>query len=450
MDEEDPLRLLTGPMDSTGALHTVEYAFEKRGVPLPGRLDIRYGPDVAEQPSIELEDGGLVVVARDGPELKRLLGHYLLRPSWSAVDWALATRFRMSTLLSSALLVLLSLAAIPVATAFPALALTTGQAVTAIGSLLSYVLGYMVTWRRPKLLERLSQEMADLGCTTEYDAPLYAHRPLALRLAAYCILCSPLVGAYVFSMAVPLNGMVLSYMLSLLATVVMALLFTCAATYPRENPCTRGLYRGRYATRSELLERALGRVLETPTHRETIYELHGEFDNIEVSFRRVGQPQYRLFDDRVDGRTLKIRACDVDEGAALRLVTATAVLRSLPFYRELSSARRAAHLLAFFFGLFALGAVAVSYASYSVPVVTAVTMVASTVFILPWYVGFRDHEATRRALPGALRETGVFSGRQVEFYSKYTFRSTRLGDLQMLVIYHVFLLLVVWIVLIHF
>ncbi len=446
MDTDDTVGVLAEPITAEQATEIVEKAFNKRGVPPPERIEVILDPDADTPAHLTGTENHLTVLARNEAELRRVVGRYLLSPSWRSIDWLLATRPRLYVSMAVLLVVFFPLVLLPVGLVNRDLALQLSSLFEGLDVLFGFVLGYLVITRRPRLVLRLAREMADIDCVTEYDPSEYALSPLGLGVQSLIIIFSTCIGIVALVALLSPSDNTIPVTLFLVVAIV-GLFFYCKAHYPvGENECTRGLHGGKYAAVSEALTEAFRRVFFSSPFREVLSEENGEFDDIEVKFRRTKFPQYRLFYDYVTDRTLKIRSCDISEPAAFRLGVATVVARSMPFYRDLSFAWRTISFLAWIYGLAALIAVMTSYAAHNAIVVVAAALVASAGFSVLWYKGFVQQEQMRRTLPTALRDSGFFNDYQVEFYSQALFPSTRAGDIKSIVGYHLMLLLLSWLI----
>lgn len=427
----------------------VTEVFQRKGLPSPNAIEWKERGPSDTKPQAHFDDECLCVVASTEPELKRLLGRFVIERVWSHHDWLLATRIGTYAAISVLLVMTLPAIGVLLALVFPALHIWIHIATSIIITLLALWSSYHVSIKHAKLLNEFTVEMADSGCMTEYDSKDYAGdyylvtvRSIIINMCGVTIVIA--MGEIFYRQDAVVMGIFMLQAI-LLANAVAALFFASVwksiglnLCYENDDPDNEVIE----FENSEYLQTAFTDVIEKADLWNSLALRHKvQINEVRAGFSETRYAQCRGIYEYVEDETLYINANDLSEVAARRYGAALLATGSLRFYSELSLRRRAIPLIGLFFGLAMLVVIlAVSSVSKELGIVAIVF--TSLVFSKMWHIDWKQDEEVRRDLPRALKRTEVFNDYEMRFYSNYMSSTTPRFNLSFMIGFHVVLIIV--------
>lgn len=431
--------------------------FQRKGLAPPYTIEFRLKQSEESKPRAYFEGDRLHLEASTEPELRRLIGRFVIERSWSPHEWLVTNHVGLYGLISSIMLTTLPVIGFQLSWVILEFRLWILVFTITILSVFAFCTGYQVSIRSPKLLNKLTMEMVDLGCMTEYDFKDYTpdYHKVAIGGTITCIWGGLVIGSY---------GMFYYLEVSLLfiAPVILLLLagvyFLFAASWKSIglNLCYENEeydeedWEAEFED-NEFLQTEFTDLLDRLELHSILQSKHeSEYSNIRARFAETKYAQCRGVYDYVEDDTLYIDCHDITEAAAFRYGTALLVKSSLRFYREVSFSRRAVHLWLIFIGLTTLMVGLLGAFIVSKEFGIGVLVVSGILSIKPWHMGWKQNEEVRRDLPIALRKTGVFKEYEFEFYNEFMFSSSSRFDWGFLLGYELLMLgmvlLILWLV----
>lgn len=429
-------------LDTNRVHEIVTEVFQRRGLSPPYSIEYRQREEDASKPQVYLEGEILHVVASTEPELRRLIGRFVVRHTWSRHDFLLITHTRLYFLTGMVLLTALPLFSYLLADLLPDLrvwiVITTLILITAF----SIWISYQVSKRSIRLMGEFTIEMADIGCMTEYDTKDYVGNTFLTTLGAM-IICIWAIIICIFLGNSFYGQEALFVLLALIVLIPAAIYFHCSPTlmYINSDLCSQtdeddegdeetevhGFQDNKYLQTSfvDMIER-----MELRKSLSVAYE--SEFDEVRARYSKVRYPQCAGVYPHVRKKTLFIDVKDLSEAAAERYGAAALAKRSLRFFTELSFNRRELHLLNLGIGCFLLTVPLVGAYAVSKEFAIASLLLIGILYAGLWYIGWKPKEEARRNLPQLLQKSGVFRDYEVDFYSHLVFRSSSRSDLMLL------------------
>jgi hypothetical protein len=429
-------------LDSQQVREIVSEVFNRGGLSPPYSIEFKLKESKDSKPFAYYEDDKLHVVASTEPELRRLIGRHVIETKWSNHEWLVMNHVGVYTLINATIL-----------TTLPAITFHLSWMITELRpwilypsiiilSLFAFWTGYQVSIKSPKLINKLTIEMVDLGCMTEYDNRDYTadYHKIAVGGTVICIWGGLVLGIY--GMMYYLHASFI-FLVPLLLLCLAGLYFLFVGSWKSIdlNLCYETEYEDEEEWEArfednEYLQTRFTELIEKMDLQSVLQSKHeAEYETIRARFTETKYSQCRAVYDYVEEGILYIDCEDIDEAAAFRYGTALLTTASLRFYREVSFSRRAVHLWALFLGLCApivgiLGA-------YMVSKVFGIgaLVVASIIFIKLWQMGRIQYEEVRRDLPGLLSRTGAFKDYELEFYNEFMFSSSSRSEWIFLVVF---------------
>ena len=427
----------------------VTEVFQRKELPPPNAIEWKQRGPSDTKPQAHFDDECLWVVASTEPELKRLIGRFVIERVWSRHDWLLATRFGTYAAIGALLVMTLPAIGVLLALMFPALRVWILIATSIIVMLLALWTSYHVSIKHAKLLNDFTVEMADSGCMTEYDSKDYAGDYYLVTVGSMIVNMCGVVIILATGIIFYLQDMVLMgiFMLQviLLAFAAAAFFFISAwksiglnLCYENDDPDNEVIE----FENSEYLQTAFTDVIEKADLWSSLaLRYKTQINAVRAGFSETRYAQCRGIYEYVEDGTLYINANDLSKVAAKRYGAALLATGSLRFYSELSLRRRAIPLIGVFFGLAMLVVVlAASFVSKEFGIVTIVF--TSFVYSKMWHIDWKQNEEVRRDLPLALQRTEVFNDYELSFYCNRMFSTTSRFDLSFIIGFHVVLIII--------
>jgi len=410
IDRDDKLNLHRGHK-------IVTEVFQRKGLPLPNAIKWKQRGPSDTKPQAHFDDACLRVVASTEPELKRLIGRFVIERVWSRHDWLLATRFGTYAAIGALLVMTLPAIGILLALMFPALRVWIIIAASIIVMLLALWTSYHVSMKSPKLLNDFAVEMADLGCMTEYDSNDYEGDPSLVTVGSTIISMGGAIvilamGVCFYQQDVAVLMGIFMLQVILLALAAVAFHFTSSWKFIGLNLCYENDdsdNEGDEFENSEYLQTAFTDVIVKLDLWSSLALRHKfQTNTIRARFSETRYAQCRGIYDYVEDGTLYIDANDISEAAAKRYGAAVLATGSLRFYSELSFRRRTILVIALLFGLAMLGVILVgSFVSKEFGIVAIVF--TSLAFSKMLHIDWKQKGEVRRDLPPVLQRTEVFN-----------------------------------------
>jgi hypothetical protein len=418
-------------LDTNRVREIVSDVFQREGLTLPNSVDFEYRELVGSKPQVYFEDNVLHVTASTEPELKRLIGRFVTRYTWSSHDWLLLNHPGLHALASLVLLITLPAISYLLALAFLDYHLWIVMVTVVFIVVFSVWAAYQVSRRSFRLLRKFTIEMADLKCMTEYDSKDYRGDPhlVAIGGTIICIL-GAMVSIFLsttFYLQEPLF-VGLPVVVLLLAAIYFLIVPTWASI--NSNLCYQSDEEDEQEEESEddkfednkYLHDAFKDLIDKMDLKRSISSKHGgEFNELRARFSETRYAQCRGLYDYIEEGTFFIDIEDLNIDAARRYGTAVLATGSIPFYTELSLKRRLIPLLAFFFGLIMLLVAFIGSLTLSKEFGIGALLFSGVVFTWMWYIGWKQNEQARRDLPVALQKTEIFKEYEMALYNDMMF-----------------------------
>ena len=421
----------TVELDDQQVREIVTEVFQRGGLDLPYTIEFEPKPSMDSKPQVYFVEENLHIVASTEPELIRLIGRFVLERSWSRHEWLLANHLGRYILTCLVLLTTL-----PESGFLLSWIIQEHQLVLVTSTVIGVVIfalwtSYQVSIRPGPLVKKLTLEMIDLGCMTEYDGSDYEIDYHLVAIGGTIIgLWAGLVIGVLGTTFYKESGFVFMFVLVLLALPSVYYLLTaitrlwgydlCIEQHDTDNEEESEevdeFVDNEYlqVEFSELIERMnIGKLL-TKTHESEFGEVRGKFSKTEFA-------QCRWTNNFVEDDTLSIVCRDVSEAAARRYGIAMLMKSTIPFFTDLSLRKRAIQLVALFFGLIMI--VPIILAPYVISKEFGIGTLIFTVvvFSIMSNMGRKQNAEVRRDLPTLLRKTGVYNDYELKYYSKKMF-----------------------------
>jgi hypothetical protein len=430
-------------LDSNRVQEIVTEVFQQKNRARPYSIDFRYRGSADSKAQAYLDGNTLHVIASTEPELKRLIGRFVIRQSWSSHDWLLLSHTDLYALTSLVLLITLPAISYLLAYAFLDYRVWIVMVTLALIIVFSIWAANQISRKSVKLLRKFTTEMADLNCMTEYDSKDYTGDPHLVAIGG-TIICTfgTLVSILLsttyylqdaFFVGVPIIVLLLSAMYFLIAPIWMSIdsnlcYQSDAADEQEEEEADDDKFED-----NQYLHDVFKDLIEKMDLKRSISSKHGaEFNEIRARFSETRYAQCRGIYDYIEEGTLFIDIEDLNLNAARRYGTALLATGSIPFYTELSLKRRIIQLVAFFFGLIMLLVALIGSLTLSKEFSIGALLFTSVVFTWMWHIGWKQNEQARRDLPRTLRKTEVFKEYEVHLYSDMMFSMTARFDIGLL------------------
>jgi hypothetical protein len=430
-------------LDSNRVQEIVTEVFQQKNRARPYSIDFRYRGSADSKAQAYLDGNTLHVIASTKPALKRLIGRFVIRQSWSSHDWSLLSHTDLYALTSLVLLITLPAISYLLAYAFLDYRVWIVMVTLALIIVFSIWAANQISRKSVKLLRKFTTEMADLNCMTEYDSKDYTGDPHLVAIGG-TIICTfgTLVSILLsttyylqdaFFVGVPIIVLLLSAMYFLIAPIWMSIdsnlcYQSDAADEQEEEEADDDKFED-----NQYLHDVFKDLIEKMDLKRSISSKHGaEFNEIRARFSETRYAQCRGIYDYIEEGTLFIDIEDLNLNAARRYGTALLATGSIPFYTELSLKRRIIQLVAFFFGLIMLLVALIGSLTLSKEFSIGALLFTSVVFTWMWHIGWKQNEQARRDLPRTLRKTEVFKEYEVHLYSDMMFSMTARFDIGLL------------------
>lgn len=437
---------LTEQLDAQSVNEIVADVYQRKGLTTPYKIEFERKSSMDSKPEVHLQEESLHIVASVEPELRRLIGRFVLEQSWTPHEWLLTNHVWTYTAIS--MILVLTLPVISFSMAFLFFELRLGLvAITVAGVVIFCVwAGHKVSITSVYLLKKLTLEMVELGCMTEYDSKDYEGDPhkAAIAGAVICLWGGLVSGAhgmsfptltdfiFIFSL-VPTGIAAVYYMFSAISRFIDVNLCFESEDYDEESMDEEEYNPWAEYEENEYLQAEFTDLVERLKLKDSLVQKHeSEFHSIRAGYSETEYAHCRWAYDFVEDETLYIYCRDVSEAAARRYGTGLLVRGSLHFYSELSTKRRAIYLIAFFFGLIMMipilfGAWISNMFGYSSLIFTGI------VYSAMWNIGRKQNETARRELSTKLKEAGEFNEFEFEFYKRKMFTISQRYDWMFLI-----------------
>ncbi len=313
---------------------------------LPYSIEFEPKPSMESKPQVYFAEENLHIIASTEPELKRLIGRFVIERSWSRHDWLLANHLGRYILTCLVLLTTL-----PESGFLLSWIIQEHQLVLVASTVIGVVIfalwtSYQVSIRTGPLVKKFTLEMIELGCMTEYDGSDYEIDYHLVTIGGAIIgLWAGLVIGVLGTEFYKESGFVFMLVLVLLALPSVYYLLTsitrlwgydlCIEQHDtwneEESEEVDEFVDNEYlqVEFSDLIERMDIRKLLTKTHESEFSGVRGKFSKTEFA-------QCRWTNNFVEDDTLNIVCRDVSEAAARRYGIAMLMKSTIPFFTELS------------------------------------------------------------------------------------------------------------------
>jgi hypothetical protein len=441
-------------LNSERAQEIIREVFQRKGVAPPYSIDFRQKQSAKSKSHVYLEGNTLHIAASTEPELKRLIGRFVIRYTWSSHDWLLLNHTGLYVLTGLVLLTTLPFIGCLLANLSPEFRFWTVTATEISIIVFSIWISNQVSRKSVRLLREFTIEMAELNCMTEYDSKDYTgdFHLIAIGGVMTCIWAA-LVCVFL-AMAFDSQEVVF-IALPLVVLLLAAIYFLIAPTWTSigSNLCFENEKVEEADDETDLfednqnLQDAFTDLIERMDLRKSLASKHNaEFNEIRARYSEVRYAQCRGVYDYVEEETLLIDIEDLNEAAAKRYGSAVLAISSLRFYTELSFKRRAIQLLALFFGLIMLMVALLGAFAISKEFGIGALIFTSVLFTWMCYVGRRQNEEARRELPQILRKTGVFKEYELELYSDLMFSMSSRFDVAFPIGFLIVIIVLGWLI----
>jgi len=429
---------------------TVTEVFQRKGLTPPNAIEFSRRGSSDTKSRAHFDKECLYVVASAEPELKRLIGRFVIEREWPRRDWLLATRVSTYAAISAPLVLTLPAIGVLLALMLPALRFWILIATSTIITVLALWTSYHVSMKHPRLLNDFTIEMADLGCMTEYDSKDYAGNLYLITVGSTIINMSGVVA--ILAMAIYFDQLDMTVLMGIFVSQLILLALAVVALYLASSWKSIGLnlcYENddpdneeSEFENSEYLQTAFTDVIEKADLWSSLALRHKtQIKAVRAGFSETRYAQCRGIYEYVEDGILYINANDLSEVAAKRYGAALLATGSLRFYSELSLRRRAIPLISLFFGL-AMLVVILAVSSISKELGIVAIVFTSLVFSKMWHMGWKQNEEVRRDLPLVLQRTEVFNDYELRFYSDYMSSASSRFHLTFMIGFHVVLIII--------
>jgi hypothetical protein len=416
--------------------------FQRKGLAAPYSIEFEPKPSVESKPRAYFEGESLRIIASTESELRRLIGRFVIERSWSPHEWFLANRLGLYILTCVVLLTTLPVIGFVLSWLIQEIRLLL-LSLTIIGvAVFSLWTSHRVSFRNIQLVRKLTLEMVDLGCMTEYDGYDYEidyHLTAigALIICTWAGLVIGMLGLMFYQQA----SYLFMFVLILLVLPSVFVMFTTLSRSQKFDLCyehhawdeEESEEFGEFDD-NDYLQTEFTDLIERMHLRSSLVKEHGsEFSKIRVGYSRTEFAQCRWTTNFVEEVTLRIVCRDVSEAAARRYGTAVLVKGTLPFYTDLSFKKRAVELIALFFGLIMMMPVLIISSVGSKELGIAILIFTAVIFSALSAMGMKQNNEVRRDLPVLLEKTGVYNEHELRYYSKRMFSLTSRFDWGLLI-----------------
>ncbi len=383
------------------------------------------------KPQVYFAEENLHIIASTEPELKRLIGRFVIERSWSRHDWLLANHLGRYILTCLVLLTTL-----PESGFLLSWIIQEHQLVLVASTVIGVVIfalwtSYQVSIRTGPLVKKFTLEMIELGCMTEYDGSDYEIDYYLTAIGGTIIgLWAGLVIGVLGTTFYKESGFVFMFVLVLLALPSVYYLLTsitrlwgydlCIEQHDtwneEESEEVDEFVDNEYlqVEFSDLIERMDIRKLLTKTHESEFSGVRGKFSKTEFA-------QCRWTNNFVEDDTLNIVCRDVSEAAARRYGIAMLMKSTIPFFTELSFTRKTIQIVAFLFGIMMLIPILLAPYVLSKEFGIGILIITVVVFSILSNMGRKQNKEVRRDIPILLRKVGVYNDYEFKYYSNRMF-----------------------------
>ena len=394
---------------------------------LPYSIKFESKPSMDSKPQVYFEEENLHIIASTEPELIRLIGRFVIERSWSRHDWLLANHLGRYILTCVVLLTTLPQSGFLLSWMILELRLVLVTFTVVAVVIFSLWTSYQVSFKTGKLVKKLTLEMIDLGCMTEYDGSDYEvdYHLVTIGGTIICLWAGLVVGILGL-MYYEDSALVFMLVLLLLALPSVYYLLTsitrlwgydlCIEQNEEESEEVDEFVDNEYlqAEFSNLIERMDIKELITKTQESEFSGVRGKFSKTEFA-------QCRWTNNFVEDDTLTIVCRDVSEAAARRYGIARLITSIHPFFTDLSLRKRAIQLVAFFFGLIMIVPIIIAPYIPSKEFGIGTLIFTVVVFSVLSNMGRKQNKEVRRDTPILLRKTGVYNDYELKYYSNRMF-----------------------------
>ena len=429
-------------LDSRRVHDIVLDVFQRRGVPPPYSIEFERRETADKRSRVYLEEKTLHVSASSEPELRRSIGRFVVRHTWTPHDWFLMTHPGLYIPTVIVLLATLPAISFLVAYMLPEFRFWIVVATTAAIIVFSLWTSFQVSRRSPRLLRDFTITMADLECMTEYDSEDYMGDSHLISIGGIFICASGALASAILSLTFYSQEFVLVALSFLvLLPAALCVLFSQAWTSIGSNLCYQteeseedeemeiDKFEG-----NEYLQGVFESLIERMNLRKSLTSWHREeFGKVRARFSKTRYAQCRGVYHYVEKGTLFMDIEDLSEAAARRYGASVLARASLPFYNELSLKRRAVHAIALIFGVIMILVALAIGIEVSVEAGIGTLLFTCILFIGMWYMGWKQNKEVRRDLPDALRKTGVLKEYEVDLYCNRVFPISSGFELRLLI-----------------
>jgi len=433
-------------LDSKRVQEIVMDVFQKAGLVLPYSIKFTLKPSMGSNPQTYFEENHLCIIASSEPELKRLIGRFVIKQTWSPHEWLLTNHVGFYILISTIILVTLPGIGFQLSWMISELRPWILLSTIISFSIFAFWTGNQVSIRSAKLLRKLTTKMADLGCMTEYDFKDYTpdYHKISVGGTVICIGEGLVFGSY--GMVFYLESSLLFIIpLLLLSLCGLYFLFTSSMKAFDTNLCFENEeseeedegedWQLKFED-SDYLQTKFTDLIDRMELQDAIQSKHkSEYRKISANFLQTKYAQCRGVYDHIEDDTFYINCHDISEAAAFRYGTALLLKSSLRFFREVSLKRRLIQLWMMLIGLSMIAVALVG--SYTISKEFGIGSLGFTavLFLIMGYISWKQNDEVRRDLPIALQKSGVFKDYELKFYNNFMFSDTSKSDWSLLIVF---------------
>ncbi|MGY5865618.1 MAG: hypothetical protein RTV41_13530 [Candidatus Thorarchaeota archaeon] len=391
----------------------------------PYRIEFEEKASMDSKPLAYVEGETLHVVASTEPELKRLIGRFVIEQTWTPHEWLLVNH--VGRYIATCLTLVSTLPTFFLLLSFLLSEFRLLIVVSTVGGMSIFTIwsAYQTSIRSVRLANQLVKEVVDIGCMTEYDAKYY-------EIDYHMVAISGVVICLWGGLALVIQGLTFYpqssdfFMISLVIMMLPGVYYMFSSLY---RAIDLDLCSSEYEEDlvedeeyvefedNEYLTAEFTQVIERMDLKESIESKYdSKFHVVKGRYSKTDFAQCRWANDYIEDETLFVDCRDVSEAAARRYGSATLARGSIRYHTELNLKWQAIYLIAFLFGLVMWIVILVGAFVISKEFGLGSTIFTGVVFLALWRIGRKQNEEARSELPEALRKTGVFKEHEMEFY----------------------------------
>ncbi len=400
------------------------------------------------KPQVYFAEENLHIIASTEPELKRLIGRFVIERSWSRHEWLLANHLGRYILTCLVLLTTL-----PESGFLLSWIIQEHQLVLVASTVIGVVIfalwtSYQVSIRTGPLVKKFTLEMIELGCMTEYDGSDYEIDYHLVTIGGAIIgLWAGLVIGVLGTEFYKESGFVFMLVLVLLALPSVYYLLTSITRLWGYDLCiqqhdtcneeeSEEVDEFVEFVDNEYLQVEFSDLIERMNIWKVLTKIHGsEFGEVRGRFSKTELAQCRWTHNFVEDDTLNIICRDVSEAAARRYGIAMLLKSTIPFFTELSFTRKTIQIVAFLFGIIMLIPILLAPYVLSKEFGIGILIITVVVFSIFSNMGRKQNKEVRRYIPILLRKVGVYNDYEFKYYSNKMFSISSRFDWSLMIVF---------------